>query len=225
MDGRGPAPLPEMVRPDMEIGRPRLFLTSRSPRRRQLLAEHGLAHEAEHPGLEDSELKPGTVGPDQWVAALAYMKAVAGRDLLRDRGTRERFLVLGADTTCVKDGKLIGTPQTAQEAKRMIDGLSGGEHEVITGVALLDTRTLQRHMFVDRARVRVGVIPQEEINRYVTSGEWQGKAGGYNLRDRLAAGWPITFEGDPTTIMGLPMTALTSRLTRIASKQGAESWD
>jgi septum formation protein len=85
---------------------------------------------------------------------------------------------------------------------------------VLTGVAMIrpdGTRT----MFVDRATVRVGELGEDRIREYIDSKEWNGKAGGYNLRDRLDAGWPITFSGDPTSIMGLPMGKLKGRLAGV----------
>jgi predicted house-cleaning NTP pyrophosphatase (Maf/HAM1 superfamily) len=60
--------------------------------------------------------------------------------------------------------------------------------------------------------VRVGHIPDLEIEWYLASGQWRGKAGAYNLSERLTAGWPIEYDGDPGTIMGLPMRKLTGRL-------------
>lgn len=188
--------------------KPKLWLASRSPRRRQMLEEAGLAHEAGHPGFEDGDLRPGQVTPGQWVAALAYLKAAAGREHAIDGR-----MVLGADTAIVKDGALIGTPRDAAEASSILHRLSNGQHKVLTGVSLISPCG-RRLLFVDSATVFMGEIGEERIREYVASGQWQGKAGGYNLRERIAAGWPIHFEGDPTTIMGLPMRALVTRLGR-----------
>lgn len=198
-------------------------LASRSPRRREMLAEFGIEHLSQHPGVEDSVLEPGRVTPDQWVAALAYMKASAGATLTWEAGGRSP-LILGADTVCVKDGQLIGTPTDAEDARRIIRLLRDGSHAVVTGVALIDPGTGpqsgvpegphpgRRLAFVDRAAVRVGSISDGAIELYVASNDWAGKAGAYNLRERIAAGWPITFEGDATTIMGLPMGKLLRQL-------------
>ena len=60
----------------------------------------------------------------------------------------------------------------------------------------------------------IGQIPEEDLNRYIESSMWQGKAGGYNLSERHSAGWPLTWQGDPTSVMGLPMHRLTVELTR-----------
>lgn len=187
-----------------------VFLASRSPRRRELLDKHGIKHTAAHPGFDDAILEPGRCTPRQWVAALAYLKASAG---LSKAGHGP--IVLGADTLCVKDGVMLGTPHSAQEASSILRSLSGGTHEVLTGVALIDTTTGRRHVFVDQARVHMGPLTEAMIESYVATGQWQGKAGGYNLRERLDAGWPITFEGDEGTIMGLPMRKLGDRLNAL----------
>lgn len=180
-------------------------------------------------------LTPGEVTPAQWVASLAYLKAWAGA-MLPEAKSGGGHLVVGADTTCVLDGKMLGTPTTAEEAEAMIrafaqqvdlpDGTTtktshaGKLHEVLTGVAIVDLRSLDnqaplphtRTVFVDSASVRMGVLTDSQISEYIASGEWKGKAGGYNLAERLAAGWPITYEGDQTTIMGLPMERLSKVL-------------
>ncbi len=212
-----------------------ILLASRSPRRRQLLDQWGFEHIALSPGFEDGMLTPGEVTPAQWVASLAYLKAWAGA-MLPEAKSGGGHLVVGADTTCVLDGKMLGTPTTVEEAEAMIrafaqridlpEGSASGAqhtgrlHEVLTGVAIVDVREGDglvplagtRTVFVDGARVRMGELTDQQISEYVASGEWKGKAGGYNLAERLAAGWPITFEGDQTTIMGLPMERLSKVL-------------
>jgi septum formation protein len=212
-----------------DMQRPRLVLASRSPRRQMLLHENGLRHDAEHPGFEDSVLERGQVSADQWIASLAYLKAWARAG---EPGASGK-LVIGADTACILDGRLIGTPRDAAEAEEMVRAFIGREHEVLTGVAIIDLRygasvagaladetstpvapvtAPARRMFVERARVRLGKLSEEQIRAYIASGAWQGKAGAYNYRDALAAGWPLTCDGDVTTVMGLPMNALRKQL-------------
>jgi septum formation protein len=184
----------------------RLLLASQSPRRREILRQHGLDHDARHPGIDDSTLDPGRVTPFEWAAALAYLKAAAGA-----AAEGPSRLVIGADTICVKDGMFIGQPADAADAERIIRLLQDAQHEVITGVALIWTGrdgVRRRRIFVDRARVHVGQIGNERIREYIASGQWRGKAGAYNLSERLEAGWPVSVEGDPTTVMGLPMRSL-----------------
>lgn len=206
-----------MVTAQLKERLPRLVLASQSPRRRQLLSEHGLEHDAAHPGIDDGLLLPGTVSPDEWVMALAYLKATAGAETVRNAGSKS-MLVLGADTVCVKNGQIIGQPRDAADATRILRLLQDGSHDVITGVALVRTdQPGWRHLLLDRARVHVGHIGDERIEQYVRSGQWRGKAGAYNLGERIDAGWPIHYEGDPTTVMGLPMQALLGRLNRLAT--------
>lgn len=185
----------------------RLLLASQSPRRRQLLREAGVPHDAEHPGLDDALLLPGAVSARQWVASLALLKAhaAASREVRRAEGPRT---ILAADTVVVKGDELIGQPADEQDAGRIIALLENGTHEVLTGVALLDPATGERDVFVDAARVSVGPIGAGRIGPYLKSGGWRGKAGAYNLAERLAEGWPIECDGDPGTVMGLPMRRL-----------------
>ncbi|MDX2146685.1 MAG: Maf family protein [Planctomycetota bacterium] len=215
-------------------GARRVLLASRSPRRRELLAQHDIAHEAIHPGVDDSGFVPGNVSPEQWVTALAYLKARAGADVLsqkleagragvdgpgsgigdlaQDAVRAQDYFVLGADTTCVLEGRSLGTPVDADEARAMLEAFRGKAHEVITGVAILDLATGKRHLFADRATVTLGDLSGPEIDEYVASKDWQGKAGAYNLSERLKAGWPLSFEGEPSTIMGLPIKLVVAKL-------------
>ncbi|MBX3410766.1 MAG: septum formation protein Maf [Phycisphaeraceae bacterium] len=191
----------------------RIILASRSARRRSLLDEAGIAHEAHYPGFEDGALAPGAhTSPSQWVCALAYLKAWAKAQ------ETPGATVIGADTVCVLDGQVVGTPTDAWEAEQMLRSFVGREHDVITGVAIISRGADRTHrrIFHERATVRWGMIPDEMIAAYVATGEWQGKAGGYNLRDRTGAGWPITYSGDPHTIMGLPVEALRRHLSTMA---------
>lgn len=199
-----------------------LVLASRSPRRRLLLDDAHIAHSAQHPGLDDSELQPGRVSPEQWVAALAYLKAAAW---IHHNPAQPNAVVLGADTTIVKDHQLIGTPTSSTHAASILRQLSDGSHDVITGVALIDSASGRRTFFTDRATVSVGHLPAPLIDDYTNSNNWQGKAGGYNLRERQLAGWPLSSSGDPSTVMGLPMSILPSRLTafNLASFQPKEA--
>lgn len=203
---------------EVETAPPVLLLASQSPRRRALLSAAGVAHAARAPGVDDAELEPAPgVDPAWWVMGLAHLKARAGA------AEGDAALVLGADTVCVRQGRVIGQPRDEREARGMIEGMAGGAHEVITGVALLEPASGRRVVFADRAQVRVGAIARDEIEAYVASGEWRGKAGGYNLMERVGAGWPIAWEGDETTIMGLPMRRLVPVLERAlgAAAEGA----
>lgn len=208
-----------------------LLLASRSPRRKQLLAEHGYRVRVIESGLDDGLLRCGRVTPAQWVAALAYLKAEAGlRALRRDGKSLEELsgaasgdapapaLILGADTTVVAEERIIGQPIDADDARRILRALSNREHAVVTGVSLVDLEGKRRTFFHDAARVQVGELSEAMIEDYIVGERWRGKAGAYNLRERLEAGWPIRYEGDPTTIMGLPMGQLGGAIQRFCQE-------
>ncbi len=199
--------------PDRGACRTALRLASASPRRSLLLREAGFEHHVSPAPIDDSDLAPGVGTVAGWVAGLAYLKARSAWDTLSAE-ERAGMAVLGADTVVVKAGRVLGKPRDEAHAGRMIRALARGHHDVLTGVCILAPGAA-RLIFTDAARVRVGDIPAPTIEAYVASGDWRGKAGAYNLSERLNAGWPIEYDGDPGTIMGLPMRRLTPALQRI----------
>jgi septum formation protein len=136
------------------------------------------------------------------VEALAAFKAARVTRMLGDEGERDA-VVVAADTLCFDGSRPVGKPRDEAEAGAFLRAWRGRPHRTVTGVCVLaDGR---RTLFSDLATVEVGDLDDGEIDRYVAGGGWRGKAGGYNLAERLAAGWPIRCEGDPTSVMGLPM--------------------
>jgi septum formation protein len=183
-----------------------------------MLEAAGVRHAVLPASVDDGELHPAaSLDPAEWVAALAYLKAASSAQLFVQEPVVEHKLntvVIGADTDCVHNGRILGQPGSRDEARAMIIAMSDAEHEVLTGIAIVDPVTGRREIFIDRSRVRVGTIPEHEIAAYLDSGNWQGKAGAYNITERLAAGWPICFEGDETSIVGIPMTRTLERVSR-----------
>ena len=196
----------------------KVFLASSSPRRRLLLEQAQVPFAWASPGIDDATLVRGEVSPAQWVASLAFLKASAGLVTLPVQSPVVQWLVLGADTLVARDGLLLGQPRDAEDARQILRVLGDGPHEVLTGVAILDPVRGRREIFVDRAISNLGKLSEDMIESYIASGQWQGKAGAYNLDERLAAGWPIEFSGDPATIVGLPMQRLVPRLIALGVK-------
>lgn len=194
---------------------PFVVLASSSPRRRSMFEQAGVRHAVLPASIDDGDLTPGRVEPGEWVAALAYLKAASSvqRFVQNPQITRSAHtLVVGADTVCVHDGQILGQPDDQDQARAMIEAMSDAEHEVLTGIAIVDPLSGRRELFIDRSLVRVGTISEQEIAAYLSSGQWRGKAGGYNITERLAAGWPIEFEGDETSIVGIPMIRTLERV-------------
>jgi len=189
-----------------------LLLASRSPRRRLLLRQAGFSPRILVPDVDDSDLAPGRVSPHAWVEALAYLKARAAAAMLSP-SELDHTVVLAADTLAIAGDTMIGKPTSPEHAHNMLSSLMDAEHEVVTGVCVIAQGRTER--FNDSATVRFGQVSPYWLSEYIDSGDWQGKAAGYNLSERLEAGWPITFEGDATTIMGLPMGTLAPRLREL----------
>ena len=190
-----------------------LILASTSPRRRSMLAESPWPIEVLSPTIDDGDLSPGEGTPEEWVEALAWLKARSVLDVLHE--TREPgspCTVLGADTICVDGARLLGQPADEREARSMLEGFMDTAHDVLTGACLVACPEGHRLLFHDRAVVRWGSVSTEDLDAYLDSGLWRGKAGGYNLIERIEAGWPIECEGDPATVMGLPMRRLQELL-------------
>ncbi len=192
-----------------------LVLASASPRRRELLAQAGYrfqvhpAHIPEDP-LPDEE-------PIAYVTRLAREKAeTVFRELAASNGPEKESLngksslvVLGADTTVALDNTILGKPQDAADAARMLRLLSGHTHRVITGVAMVTHRGTE--VAAEATAVRFLTLSEAEIAGYVAGGEPMDKAGAYAIQGR-AARWIPRIEGCYFNVMGLPLALVCSLL-------------
>lgn len=199
----------------MNYSSPMLILASRSPRRARLLREAGYAFIHAAPPFADPP-QPDSAHTDapELVAKLAAIKAMslAESGVFRDQ---PGGVILAADTVCVShDGRCLGQPTDRDDARRMIESFMDRSHHVVTGVALLSAGDESPEVFTDTANVWMAVVPMEQLETYLDTQQWIGKAGGYNLFDRQRAGWNIRVDGDPGTVVGLPMRALSGRLAR-----------
>lgn len=189
------------------IYRQPIILASSSPRRILLLNDAGFEVVVIPPEIDDGKLTRTESDPTKWVMALANLKANSIKSLLTEKGITD-CTILGADTVCVVNTEVLGQPKNATEARSMLTVIQNCKHNTITGVCLISMPEDERMLFYDSTTVEVGSISPTALEEYINSGEWQGKAGGYNLADRINAGWPIKFSGDPATVMGLPITRL-----------------
>lgn len=174
-----------------------------------MLREAGIDHVVMPPAIDDAVLPERPGDPSEFTMAMALFKAAQVEPAL------ERGWVLAADTMAHDGSSLIGKPRDRSHARSMLAGFRGGAHDVWTGVALLQPSTGRRWIFADRARVSLGDLADVALDAYLDTDAWQGKAGAYNYADRLDAGWPLSCEGDPCTVMGLPMRRLAPILARL----------
>jgi len=193
----------------------RVILGSASPRRRRLLAEAGWTVDQRPPAIDDGELRIEAGTPEATVAALAWFKAA---QLGSPDG--DAVVSIAADTICAVGDRLLGKPVDRRDAADMLARLAPGRHRTLTGVCVLG-RDGSRRLFVDSATVAMDAIDPAVIEAYLDSEAWRGKAGGYNLADRVAAGWPVHCTGDPTTVMGLPMRRLGPMLDELAAAEAS----
>ena len=181
-----------------------IVLASRSPRRRALLEAAGWQVDCRPAPVDDGLLHPGSATPEAWTQALAWYKARAVALL---PASRPGELLLGADTVCAVDDTILGQPTDADHARAMLHSMRGRSHEVLTGMCLHRVGGVRR-LALARATVTFGELGDDAVEAYLASEDWRGKAGGYNLSDRMQAGWPLTCDGEPEAVMGLSMTTL-----------------
>lgn len=185
-----------------------LYLASASPRRRELLAQVGVTFERIACEIDETPL-PGEDAHD-YVLRLARAKAETGQAAMRAQGLPERP-VLAADTTVVLHGCILGKPEDAEEAKRMLRALSGSTHLVLTGLGLAVGDEVETQL--SESRVQFAALTDSQIANYVASGEPMDKAGAYGIQGRASL-FVARLEGSFTGVVGLPLHETATLLGR-----------
>jgi septum formation protein len=180
--------------PQNDLSSPSLCLASASPRRRELLSQIGVSYVVSGANIDERAL-PGEA-PRDYVIRLAREKALTV--LRRGQG----LPVLAADTTVVLDGLIYGKPRDRDDAIGMLGRLSGRTHEVLTAVALADTRGVAHRWSASLVRFRS--LTQDECVAYWSTGEPRDKAGGYAIQG-LGAVFIESLQGSYSAVMGLPL--------------------
>ena len=196
--------------------RPTIYLASRSPRRRELLKQVGvnfeivLLREDLKRGADVDETPRPNEDPQNYTLRVACAKAELAAVYTGRRAWMARP-VLAADTTVVCGGRIIGKPADREDASRILRSLSGQQHEVITGVAVAIGGHLEQA--VSASKVWFRPLADEEIKRYVATGEPLDKAGAYAIQGRAAV-FTTRIEGSFSGIMGLPLAETAALLSR-----------
>ena len=190
----------------------RLVLASASPRRAELMREAGYIFQVAHPPEDD----PGKLGlelpPAQLAEFLSRMKARSVAPMFTDE------LIIGADTIATLDGRIFGKPADRADAGRILQAIAGTTHQVITGVTVIDSdsgRTLTRH---DVTQVSMRPLSKDELEGYLESGAWRGKAGAYGIQDH-GDKFVTEIEGSFSNVVGLPMELLDRMLAEFHSRR------
>lgn len=178
-----------------------LVLASGSPRRRELLAQAGYPFSVVTPELDEPAYLPASKNPVQFAQALAYFKAACVSRKYNDA------LVLGADTVAEVNGKILGKPKNADHAREMLAELSSKPHRVITGIALINRAQGKRIISSDTTWIEMTPLSPDQIEDYIATGEWEGKAGAYGIQGK-ADRYVKSITGSWSNVVGLPMELL-----------------
>lgn len=179
----------------------KLILASRSPRRSELLELARIPFICEPSDIE--EVMDESLPLNERIQQLAYQKALPIFEKHPDD------IVLGADSIVYIDNEVIGKPKDENDARRILRKLSGRAHQVTTGVALVSKEEVE--LFSQTSDVYFYELSEDEIEDYIASNEWQGKAGGYAIQG-YACKFIREIKGDYSNIVGLPIAMVYQKL-------------
>jgi septum formation protein len=200
----------------MSISDKRIYLASRSPRRRDLLKQIGvsfellLLREDLRRGADVDETPLADESPGAYVLRIAKEKATMAVRQIAYRGLPQKP-ALAADTTVVFDGQIVGKPDDAEHAARILRALSGREHQVLTAVAVALREQIDTQISVSSVWFRE--LSETDIRRYCASGEPLDKAGAYAVQGRAGA-FVTRITGSYSGIMGLPLAETVELLQK-----------
>ncbi len=179
----------------------KIILASKSPRRKELLS--GLISEFEVRPDTAPEVVEAELSPEETVKRLALQKAENVAKISEDDA-----LIIAADTVVFIDGEILGKPKDEDEATTMLRKLSGREHHVCTGYAIIDNKTKRSFCSFERTAVHFRPLTNGEIERYVATKEPMDKAGAYGVQGKGAI-FVDYIKGDYFNVVGLPVSALS----------------
>lgn len=183
---------------------PKLILASRSPRRRELLTGAGYSFDV-LPARDSVECGIcSRESPAEMVARLAYEKVA---DVARRVGAG---LILACDTVAECNGEILGKPPNIAVARRMLQLLRGREHRVLSGICLWNYPHSMPDTRVAVTRLKMDPLRDEQVEEYLESYQWEGKAGAFGYQDRL--GWLHVLSGSESNVVGLPLELLAEMM-------------
>jgi septum formation protein len=184
------------------IGRPKLVLASGSPRRLALINQAGIEPDALRPADIDETPKRGEL-PRACAVRLARAKAEAALAMVRVDDELKGAYILAADTVVAVGRRILPKAEMLDEAAQCLRLLSGRNHRVHSGICLVTPKETFRQRHVE-SRVRFKRLSDEDIEAYLASGEWRGKAGGYAAQG-IAGSFLVKIVGSFSNIVGLPL--------------------
>jgi septum formation protein len=191
------------------IGQPKLVLASGSPRRVQLINQVGIEPDSLRPTDIDETPQRGEL-PRACANRLARAKAQAALDLVRVDDELKGSFILSADTVVAVGRRILPKAELLDEAAQCLRLLSGRNHRVHTAVCLVTPKEAFRQRLVE-TKVRFKRLSEEDIESYLASGEWRGKAGGYAAQG-IASAFMVKIVGSYSNVVGLPLYETTTLL-------------
>ncbi len=185
-----------------------LILASASPRRQELLRQIGLEFQV-IPSTAEEKVLPGET-PEEHVVRLSLAKAL---EVATREGVSGRWFI-GSDTIVLYADRILGKPRNENHAAEMLKQLSGQEHRVLSGYAVIDRQTGEQRVEAVSTRVRFRELTEDEIARYIATGEPADKAGAYAIQG-LGVCFVAEIEGSYTNVVGLPLCRLTLALKEL----------
>jgi septum formation protein len=185
----------------------KLILASASTRRAEILRNAGIAFTVLHSAVDETPM-PGESGSD-----LVQRLANAKGELVAARAVGPA-IVIAADTVVLLEGQVLGKPRTSEDARNMLEKLSGRTHSVITGVTLIRLPDAERRSFTETTQVHFATLSDEELTRYLSSAEPSDKAGSYAIQGRAGRYIP-RIEGCYFNVVGLPLSRLCHTLAEL----------
>jgi septum formation protein len=194
--------LPFFSEKPAESWRPPLVLASGSPRRLALLQQAGLEPDALLPAdVDETPLR--LESPRNLVKRLARAKAEVARQTARNREDLREAFIVSADTVVAVGRRILPKAEVVDEAAACLRMLSGRTHRVYTGLCVITPRDGVRERLVE-TRLRFKRLSRDDMESYLASGEWRGKAGGYAIQG-LAGAFVVKLVGSYTSVVGLPL--------------------
>jgi septum formation protein len=193
-----------------EMSDVRLILASASPRRKQLLEASGYAFEVIPPQIdEQSQVRKGA-GPAEIVVDLARIKAADVIRQIQDKRSDKQEIVVACDTLVQCGGQILGKPADQEHARQMLELLSGAEHQVYSGLCVWPLGEVEPNLAFDVTTLRMDGLSAEQLNEYLATDAWQGKAGAFGYQDGWD--WLHILKGSESNVVGLPMELLARTL-------------
>jgi septum formation protein len=187
----------------------KLVLASASPRRIELMQQAGLEPDRLVPAnVDETPLK--AEHPRSLAKRLSRLKAERALEVLKDDGEAENAFIVAADTVVAVGRRILPKAESIDEASNCLRLLSGRSHRVYTGVSLVTPSGKLRQRLVE-TRVRFKRLSREELESYLASGEWRGKAGGYAIQG-LAGTFVVKLVGSYSNVVGLPLYEMVGLL-------------